>query len=143
MAPRGFKVQRLPDWPERLAVYLQQGRHKAFSYGVNDCATFAAGALAAMTGASPAQWLPGRWDDEVQALDVLRHVGGLRGGSRLMLGRPTLGPAAALVGRGAVVCVRLPEATLGVAAGNGCWCAPGAHGLVWRPMTEVRRAWEV
>ena len=38
---------------------------------------------------------------------------------------------------------RLPLATLGVVAGNGCWCAPGADGLVWRPMREVRRAWEI
>lgn len=146
MLLRGPSLERLPDWPERLAAYIEQQRHEPFTYGVNDCATFAAGALAAMTGGTAAEWaawMPGRWDNEAQALDVLRRVGGLRGGCRYCLGRPVLGPRAAMVGRGAVVCVRLPHATLGVAAGNGYWCAPGAMGLVWRPMSEVRRAWEI
>lgn len=31
----------------------------------------------------------------------------------------------------------------GVAAGNGCWCAPGSGGLLWRTMVEVDMAWVI
>lgn len=135
--------RRLPDWPERLAAYIEQRRHQPFAWGSNDCATFAAGALAAMTHVEPHEWLFVYWQGELEAAEVMRRVGGLRGGCRSVLGSPVLGRRAAMVGRGSVVCVRLPRATLGVAAGNGYWCAPGAAGLVWRPMSEVRRAWEI
>lgn len=143
------RLTRRSDWPEQLAAYIEERRHVPFTWGVNDCATFAAGALASMaaSGATTdgllASLTPAPWHDEATAADVLRQLGGLRGGCRQVLGTPVLGPRAALVGRGAVVCVRLPQATLGVAAGNGWWCAPGSAGLVWRPMSEVRRAWEV
>ena len=138
------RLARRADWPEQLAAYIEERRHVPFTWGVNDCATFAAGALAriAVAGTALGGLLPAPWHDEATAADALRQLGGMRGGCRAVLGAPVLGPRAALVGRGAVVCVRLPQATLGVAAGNGRWCAPGADGLVWRPMSEVRRAWE-
>lgn len=136
-------VQRLPDWPERLAAFIEQRRHRPFAWGDNDCASFAAGAVAAMTGTDTAAWLPGSWVDEEAAASALRAGGGMGRIGSQVLGAPVRGPAASMVGRGSVVCVRLPRATLGVAAGNGYWCAPGAAGLVWRPMSEVRRAWEI
>ena len=47
-------MQRYPDWPSRLERYLQAARGRPFSWGENDCALFACGAVAAMTGEDPA-----------------------------------------------------------------------------------------
>lgn len=44
---------RLPDWPERLADYVESMRDDPFEWGKNDCATFAAGAVEAITGKRP------------------------------------------------------------------------------------------
>jgi hypothetical protein len=78
------------------------------------------------------------------SLGELLDLHGVRRACQRLLGKPVAGPAAAMAGRGAVVCVRLGGLnTLGVAAGNLHWCAPGERGLVWRPMAEVKLAWEL
>lgn len=43
-------MMRLDDWRSRLTVYLQGRVSMRFKPGSNDCATFAAGAVEAMTG---------------------------------------------------------------------------------------------
>lgn len=135
---------RRPDWPERLATYIEARRHLPFEWGPNDCASFAAGGVRAMTGARLSSLLPAVWSSEHQALRVLRDRGGLEQAVALVLGSPLEGRAAEMVGRGAVVCVQIEgRATLGLANGGRHWCAPGEQGLVWRPMSEVRVAWEV
>lgn len=137
---------RLPDWPEQLAQYIEQRRHQGFAWGDNDCASFAAGAVCAMTGLALAELLPEgwAWRDETEARLRLLDLRGVRRACQRLLGKPVAGKRAAMAGRGAVVCVRLGGLnTLGVAAGNGRWCAPGERGLVWRPMDEVHLAWEL
>lgn len=137
---------RLPDWPERLAAYIEQRRHVPFAWGDNDCASFAAGAVAAMTGLTVAEVLPEGWlwRDEAEARLRLLDLHGVRRACQRLLGKPVTGPAAAMAARGAVVCVRIGGLnTLGVAGGNLRWCAPGEQGLVWRPMAEVKLAWEL
>jgi hypothetical protein len=47
-------MKRLPDWRSRLLAYIETHRRQPFQYGVADCATFAAGAVEAMTGVDPA-----------------------------------------------------------------------------------------
>ncbi|MBP7548681.1 MAG: hypothetical protein KA761_00225 [Gemmatimonadaceae bacterium] len=44
---------RLPDWPERLASLVASKRDVPFEWGVNDCSTFAADAVEAVTGVRP------------------------------------------------------------------------------------------
>ena len=44
---------RLPDWPARLAAFIEERRHAPFKWGVNDCGLFAADATAAITGVDP------------------------------------------------------------------------------------------
>lgn len=140
-------MQRLPDWPERLAAYVEARRHRPFAWGSNDCVLFAAGALDAMTGELLVLSLlmdGSIWSNASEAAYVLREMGGLPVACHEALGDPIEGDQAALVGRGGVVCVELDgRPTLGIALGNGCWCGPGADGLVFRPMAEVRLAWEV
>jgi hypothetical protein len=130
-------AQRLPDWPERLAAYVEERRAQPFVWGNNDCASFAAGALRAMTGADPLGELT--WTSEAEAQAVLARLGGLAWAARRVLGRPLPGHERAP--RGAVVCARINDApTLGVQLG-AWWCAPGGPGLVFRRTFEVRLAW--
>lgn len=143
---RPAHLVRAADWPERLAQYIEQRRHLPFAWGGNDCASFAAGAVAAMCGLTVDELLPQGWlwQDEAEARLRLLDLHGVRRACQRLLGKPVAGPAAAMADRGAVVCVRLGGLnTLGVAAGNLHWCAPGERSLVWRPMGEVKLAWEL
>lgn len=135
---------RLPCWPEQLAAYIDGRRDQPFAWGTHDCATFAAGAVVAMTGCALADLLPGNWTSARGAARALNAAGGLRAACSAVLGEPVTGPRAALLPRGSVVCVDAGNGpTLGLLAGNGHWCAPGESGLVWRRAAEVAVAWEV
>jgi hypothetical protein len=46
-------LKRLPDWPERLIALLNARAHAPFAWGRQDCASFAADAVQAMTGVDP------------------------------------------------------------------------------------------
>jgi hypothetical protein len=52
-------MQRLPDWRARLGAHIAAHRTRPFAYGAHDCATFAAGAVQAVTGSDPAAGLTG------------------------------------------------------------------------------------
>ena len=52
-------MRRLPDWRTRLSVHIAAHRIRPFAYGEHDCATFAAGAVQAVTGSDPAAGLTG------------------------------------------------------------------------------------
>lgn len=133
--------QRLPDWPERLAAFVEARRHVPFAWGSNDCATLAADAVLATTGADPMAALRGRWASEEEAGAVLQSMGGLAAAARRVLGRPL--DVWQQAGRGAVVCANMQgQCILGVSLG-AVWCAPGAAGLLFRSCAEVRLAWSV
>ena len=131
------------DWPERLAAFIESRRAMPFEWGRNDCATFAAEGLAAMTD-NPAWPMLGEWHTRRQAMRELRARGGMFRAVAAWLGEPVTGDAAALVPRGSVV---LAEGgmgpTLGLCTDGLRWCAPGATGLVWRPMAGVGVAWRI
>ena len=52
-------MRRLPDWRARLGAHIAAHRVRPFAYGAHDCATFAAGAVQAVTGSDPAPGLAG------------------------------------------------------------------------------------
>lgn len=133
------------DWPERLAAFLEERRRVPFAWGANDCVSFAADAAVAITGRDPLGGLRGRWRSESDAARLLQSMGGLEAACHAVLGDPREGAAAKYAPRGAIVCVVISgeRPTVGIVAGNGCWCAPGEQGLVFRPMSEVSLAWEV
>jgi hypothetical protein len=133
------QIQRLSDWPERLADFIESRRHAAFEWGRNDCVTFAADALQAMTGVDVLAQLRGQWSEQDQALAIASRLHGLPMAARRLLGRPL--PSAAMAPRGAVVCARMGALPIMGVLTDGRWCAPGADGLQFRPGTEVRLAW--
>lgn len=135
---------RLPDWPERLYAYIESRRRRPFAWGDNDCVTFAAGGVVAITGCRLSQVLPAAWGNVHEAARLVRDSGGLEQACSRALGPSIGGRAATLARRGSVVLTVLQgQQTLGLAAGGRFWCGPGSDGLVWRPMDEVNTAWEV
>jgi len=136
-----MQLTRLPNWPDLLAAFIEERRHMPFQWGQNDCATFAADAVLRLTGQDVLASLRGTWSTEGQALELAARMGGLSWAVRQLLGRPSAQPRRAA--RGSVVCARmLGVPIMGVHLGAH-WCAPGAHGLEFRPAAEERLAWEV
>lgn len=141
MTPSTHRAARLPNWPERLAVYIEQARHQPFAWGQQDCAAFAAGAVQAATGRNIPAALGATWRSATTAARLLNTLGGPHAICCNLFGPPIAAPAAQ---RGDVVCVPIAgQQTLGIWLGNGTWCAPGATGLVFRPAGECTVAWPI
>ena len=68
-------MTRLPDWRGRLRAYASSAARTPFNYGRHDCALFAAGAVAAMTGEDPAAGWRGRYTTLRGGLRVIRKAG--------------------------------------------------------------------
>ncbi|OCP04994.1 MULTISPECIES: hypothetical protein [unclassified Ensifer] len=68
-------MKRFDDWYPRLAAYVSSVRRLPFEYGRHDCALFAAGAVAAMTGIDPAAKLRGKYSTLAGGLKKLRRLG--------------------------------------------------------------------
>ena len=138
--------RRLPDWPERLAEFLAERNRMPFVWGLNDCALFAADWVWRATDEDPAFELRGSYGNEAEALSVIQRFGSLEAIAESKLRRIERVLAA---NRGDVVCVDVPvgdgaiSQTLGIVAGNGSWAAPGARGIVYRPMHEVELVYAV
>jgi hypothetical protein len=117
-------VTRLPDWRSRLAAWIAAARVQPFAYGRHDCATFAAGAVAAVTGT-----------DWVAALD-LRYTT-LAGGRRALARRGYADPIAfvrATFPEIPVAFARIGDlAVLDTAAGPALAVVGGAEVLAPRP----------
>jgi cell wall-associated NlpC family hydrolase len=126
-------LQRCRDWPERLAAFIDARRAAPFKWGENDCVLFAADAVRAIAGIDLAEGHRGL--SEFGALRLWRRTGGVL---PLVEARLSRRDAPGFAQRGDVVSVPIDGSdTLGIVVGNGHWCAPGAGGLVFRPMTEV------
>lgn len=68
-------MNRTRGWQGRLVAYLASSATTPFAPGVHDCALFAAGAVAAMTGIDPAAAYRGRYTTERGGWRVLRRDG--------------------------------------------------------------------
>lgn len=135
-------LQRLPDWPEQLAAYLQQHVATRFAWGAWDCARFAGGAVRAMTNRD---MLPADWRDRAQAATVLRALGGLVPAVDAAL--PRL-PSPALAWRGDVLLVQASAPQGGrrrwlAVADSGRWWCPAPAGLAQGPIEQAVMAWGV
>lgn len=134
-------MQRLTDWRARLTSYLLEHGKVAFSYGKQDCALFAAGAVAAMTGHDPAAEWRGRYRTPAGGLRLMR-MAGFRGAVDFM-NRTFVPIHPAFAGDGDIAAVPLPEGeALGVIVGEVVYLT-GPSGVAMQPRTSAERAWVV
>lgn len=68
-------MERRPDWLQRLDRYLVETLDLPFEWGREDCATWAAGAVEAMTGEDFAAYWRGKYATKAEGLAVLRAAG--------------------------------------------------------------------
>ncbi|SES76280.1 hypothetical protein [Variovorax sp. OV084] len=130
---------RLPDWQLRLAEFGQARASMPFRWGSNDCCSFAAAAVEAITGENPMA-AADRYDSEFGALRLIAAAGGLRALVSSFLG-DEIRPAAAAVGD--IVLVLNDGAELvGVCNGVNVM-APSAGGMVALSMDAAVAAWRI
>jgi hypothetical protein len=133
-------MMRRDDWPKKLAEYLRAPGRSSFSWGSNDCVTFAAGAVEAMCDENP---LPSglAWADEESARAALEARGGLRAAVESKLGPPMGNPRFAQ--RGDVGLVTGPSGTefLAVHAGEAFVCPTGENRYFKVPPRRVTAVW--
>ncbi len=131
-------MTRVEHWPEALAEYLDSRRDVPFAWGESDCATFAAGAVEALTG--HAMEVP-RVESAQDYARFILDSGALREHVGDHLGDPL--PSPAFAQRGDVVLMLLDgRETLGVCIGDGI-AGPGPAGLVVVPLSAATAAWRI
>lgn len=133
-------MERFPDWPTRLAAFIETRRARVFSWSESDCCLFVCDAVEAMTGIDPGARWRGLYSSEKGARRLLRDNGGVVGLATL-----AFGPAvpAALAGRGDVVLIDTPDGeALGLSLG-GIVAAQGRSGLLFLPSSSAKAGWKV
>lgn len=131
---------RPADWVQRLHAYVASRRAMPFAWSTNDCASFAAGWVHALTGR---EVLPDYPATAAGAARFLADHGGLRALATRALGEPLTVPQFAQ--RGDVLLVEIEgRESLAVLTG-ATLVGPGERGLTVLPVdwSEVRAAWSV
>lgn len=129
---------RLHDWQSRLDVCMRDHMAEPFAWGRNDCVTFAAACVKAVTGADHIEQLRGGWFDERAAARLVRSGGGLVALAAGCLGEE-IAPAMAQPGDVGIT-VQNGRDALCVCAGLH-WHGPAAEGLATFSTDQVERAW--
>jgi hypothetical protein len=138
-------LTRRTDWQARLDAVVVQRLRMPFAWGANDCATFAADAVLAMTDVDLLEGPRGQWTSARQAFRILQPLGGLAGAVRAH-GLQEVGPR--LARRGDLVLLRAPgrersmRGAMGICLGERI-AAPGMRGLVMASLGEGVTAWRV
>lgn len=137
-------MRRREGWHGALCAYIDASRRQAFSYGGEgglDCATFAAGAVQAMTGQDIADEFRGRYASFEAGIRRLREAGFIDLADIVRAHFPEIEPAEAAAGD--LVMVETPDGlALGVAGGNRVFLL-GETGLRTQPLTDARLAFRV
>lgn len=131
---------RPQDWPARLQEYVEQVRSRPFDPVSHNCALFAAGAIAAITGRDPVSELDITLTSEADVEAVLKAHGGVRGLAVEYLGdiQPRLRAR-----RGDVVIKPGEQGeTLGICMGDHALFL-GPDGLQARQLSECEGCWRV
>lgn len=140
-----IQMVRMPDWPERLDVYLATNRGRPFAWGNHDCLLFAAGWVRVATGADPVPGVAGAYNSPEAALRTLwQHCGtvDLVAAVTVALGEPLGSPH--LAQRGDVAAVPTPDGpSLGVVIGATVACVARPVGLAFVPLDRVLKAWRI
>lgn len=130
---------RLPDWQLRFAEFARVRFSMPFDWGSNDCCTFTADAVNAMTGEDLRAAFPA-YVGEVGALRAIAAGGGLQQLASNLLGDP-MSPKMAAVGD-VVLVLNAGREMLGICNGTSA-LAPGKDGVVVVGMDSAIAAWRI
>lgn len=130
---------RRKDWQERFAAFAEARASKPFAWGSNDCCTFAAGAVEAITGVNPMASVSD-YGNELAAARLIKEGDGLHSLATSLLGEP-VSPLMAGVGD-VVLLINEGREMLGVCNGTSA-LAPGADGTAVLPMNAASTAWKI
>lgn len=132
-------VERLENWPMLLSGYLKERHKTPFEWGVNDCMSFVAKAVEALTGEDFFQHYSD-YTDEESAKTMLENNGGAKGIITACLGNPSRSIMTAR--RGDVVIVRMPQITGGIVDDSGQRIAlVTPEGLTRVPLNKATHVW--
>lgn len=124
----------------RLALFTEGRRLTPYAWGTNDCVTFAADAVWAITGVDPIADIRGTWASEEEALSVLESKGGLVAACDALFERIDKNYAQ----HGDLCMVRDANRQPSLAVCIGAYAAaPGMEEMLMTSMAEVRLAWRV
>lgn len=130
---------RVRDWQDRFSAYARARAAVPFSWGTNDCCTFAAGAVEAITGSNPMAGVA-PYDSEMAAARLILRAGDLRALASQFLGAP-VPPLMAAVGD-VVLLMNEGRELLGICNGVNAM-GPGPDGFVALEMTAASAAWKI
>lgn len=132
-------MKRFRDWPERLSECIERHREIPFSWGIQDCVTFAAHCIFATTGETLLEGFD-HWSTEAEANHILDSEGGLEKAVEKVLGTAC---APALAQRGDVVMMDIEGIrSLGICLGSFA-AGPARNGLAWVEMSKWLKSWKV
>ncbi|MDQ0082949.1 hypothetical protein J2W35_003308 [Variovorax boronicumulans] len=130
---------RLKDWQQRFSDFGKARASMPFAWGSNDCCTFAAAAVEAISGVNPMADVE-RYSTEVGALRRIAEAGDLKALAAAHLGEPV---SQLLAGVGDVVLVMNEgREMLGICNGVNVM-APGEFGMVALGMDAALAAWKI
>ncbi len=135
---------RRQDWPERLAELIEARRQMPFTWGVFDCAMFAADAVVAVTGEDPLAAVRGRYSTEAAAEAITDAAGGFEAfmvEQFRAFGAPQCPPE--FLQRGDVGLVRYGNQLSAAVMLSGAVAAPGINGLSFLAPRMLVRGWAV
>jgi len=128
---------RTGDWETKLSEYIASKRDVPFEYGANDCSTFAAGAVEAMTGADPIPEFRGEYDSLKSSIKALRKIG--EGDLKKTLDAKFSAVPCAFAQRGDLAFF---ADSVGVVMGRFAWFVSD-DGLERVPTTDCDKSWKV
>lgn len=137
--------RRVNNWPERLALFIEEKRAQPFDWVANNCCFFAADWVAIVRGFDPAAGLREIVRDAATARRVLAAVHGARTVADVTLraqGCAAIPPAQARRGDVVAIETEAEGSALGVCLGAEAAFA-GPAGVVCRPMREAVAAWRI
>ncbi|MCR8961137.1 hypothetical protein M0765_026435 [Variovorax sp. S2] len=130
---------RHQDWQLRFSDFGKARASMPFGWGSNDCCTFAAAAVKALTGADPMVSVPS-YDSASTAARMIEEGGGLEQLASSFLGQPV--PVAMAAVGDIVLVLNANRQMLGVCNGTNV-LAPGEAGMAVLGMDAALAAWKI
>ncbi len=128
-------MTRLSCWEQNLAEYIAGKRDEPFAWGVNDCCTFCAGAVEAVTGVDPMPEFRGQYETRKGSAEALRKNG--QGTLFKTLNAKFKRVRISHAKRGDLV---FHKCNVGVVAGRFAWFVSDI-GLIRLPLSDCTKAW--